>query len=313
MNLFLEACIDSWSNFVSYLRDSFATLNHFTINQLRYIRSYIAELVNSSQPTNATPQFYRVQAILYDICPELTVDQLLNTLRATSAADQTEIQPTHTENFLIRTDILDLNSAWREFLQQENSSSSIAVTTKQLSFRHLCMIFSELNKNNIFKDISRRIPGYLNQTNREPSLIICSQRDQIKIVLSMYAYDSNAPMPTNQELLYCDASTTYEEVEIFVRRAFVSSGKRIYTMLNVQDLSYECANKLENSYHRLKNGAGDFVLAVVCCSERQADSIVASLFLNNRVRPVELKEQDLVSYLKRNLIDETNPFQKYEK
>ncbi len=193
-------------------------------------------------------------------------------------------------------------------MRRENSTVPESAF-KQLSFRHLCLIFSELSKNSP-TEIRRRVPGYLNQT--EPSFITCSQSEQIPIVLSIYAYDAQAVMPSNDELLFCDASTTFEEVEAFMRRALASEARRIYTMLNVQELSYECASRVEMGYERLRRGKGEFVLVVVCCSERQADSIVASLFLNNRVSPVGLDERDLTAYLRRNLSEESNSFSRFE-
>ena len=139
----------------------------------------------------------------------------------------------------------------------------------------------------------------------------------LSIVLSMYAYDPNSQLPGPTELMYCDSNTTYEEVEIFLRRAFNNNSKdtnAIYTLLNTQELNYETSNRLETNYQKLAATRlnENFILVFVCGTERQSESIISSLFLNYKISPVSLDNADLEHYLKASLINESSALGQYE-
>ncbi len=104
-------------------------------------------------------------------------------------------------------------------------------------------------------------------------------------------------MPSNDELIYCDQRTTYEDLEIFLRRAFRSHGERIYTLLNVQDLRYEASSQLESfliSPHQIQK-TNSFVLVLICCSN--TNSLISSLLSRNQVKPIFLPNSVLEEYL----------------
>jgi hypothetical protein len=113
----------------------------------------------------------------------------------------------------------------------------------------------------------------------------------------MYAYDPEAPLPTNDEILFCDSNTTSEQVENFLRVAFMSNGEKIYTLMNIQELTYENSTKIEKFWLSYKNKTNTFILVLVCCIEKQEQSILASVFSKNRVKPIKLASNDLEDYL----------------
>ena len=130
-----------------------------------------------------------------------------------------------------------------------------------------------------------------------PNLISCPSRDQIPTVLSMYAYYPEAPFPTNDEILYCDSNTTSEQVENFLRIVFTSTGEKIYTLMNIQELTYENSTKIEQFWLSYKNKTSEYILVLVCCIEKQEQSILASVFSKNRIKPIKLDITDLEEYM----------------
>ena len=207
---FMRQCLQSWSTFITDLRDNYHGLNYFTINQIQFINQYISNTIHqtTNQPSTDVANFNFIRAILSNICPDFTADKLKSiyteTLSNPTSAVATLAQITKGSK--------SLDSAWSHFMATESLISDQSVTLK-----HLAVILNTFSQRNR-RGQRRKVPGYLNRG--EPSLITCLPVDQITTVLSMYAYDIHAPLPCSDEVLFCDASTTYEELEIFLRRVF---------------------------------------------------------------------------------------------
>lgn len=91
------------------------------------------------------------------------------------------------------------------------------MNSNSLSIERLAIFLEKLNQSCQTKqEISREIPGYLNHRGT-PNLITCAhQRDQIEVFLSIYAQTYYAPLPSNDEVLFCNCQTTAEEVCYFI-------------------------------------------------------------------------------------------------
>jgi hypothetical protein len=190
---------------------------------------------------------------------------------------------------------------WNKFLNCENQ-----IQTNALTLKHLSIILSDINEKYQEKNSIRRIvPGYLVQKS-EPNLIICPQREQIHAILSVYALTPDQPLPCPDEILYCTSHTTYEEVEIFLRIVFRSSGDKIYTLMNVQDLRYDITANVEkflkSSSLSILNKTENFVLIITCSLEKQSQSILTSLYAKNKIMPVTLSIEDLEKYLNSKIL-----------
>lgn len=296
----MRQCLQSWSSFTSNLRDNYHGLNYFTTNQIQFLNQFISNTIHKPQKSNTRldqANLNYASAILSTICPNISTDivrtvhkETLNTICPSSSGPELNQSE-------IATDNKTLDSTWSQFIVKESSVNNQSVT-----LRHLATILNTLRDQNI-RPAQRKVPGYLNKG--EPSLITCLSIDQIATVLSMYAYDIHAPLPGSNEVLFCDTNTTYEELEIFLRRAFNSDSNTIHTALNCQALNYETSNLLELNYQKLaKSSSREFLLVFVCCQSRQrTDSIVESLFANNKISPVNLSPQDIKQYLNQNLIN----------
>ena len=179
------------------------------------------------------------------------------------------------------------------------------VKPSSITLKHLAILLTSLAEtaSSATAQIKRKIPGYLSHMG-DPNLIVCPQREQIHTALSMYALSDEQPLPRNDEILYCTMQTTAEEVENFLRIAFKSSSNKIYTLINIQDLSYQIAEKIDAFLQLSPANATkteNFVLVLICSQEKQFQSILVSLYSRNKVKPVLLSVENLEAYLNKKL------------
>ncbi len=130
-----------------------------------------------------------------------------------------------------------------------------------------------------------------------PNLIVCPQDEIIKRTLIIYALSPSETLPSDQEILYCNSSTIFEEIELFWKRVSISENsdcEKIYLLINMQDLLYDQAVKAKVCFEKLlakhldlvsdetKGPFRKFCLCTVCSSERENKSVFVTSF--NRFR-----------------------------
>jgi hypothetical protein len=308
----LDETYGIWYTYIDFLREKYNFLNYFTISQIRYLYKNLNNLIieNDKNPKQAckqaedTVEFEVISSILFNLTNKLSMEKvLLSYQQAKQLTTEPETNSIKLEKLNFKSDsnetfYQNYKQQWTSFINEQNSLKLIK--NKYLSFKQLIILMDLFDKNekqySKTPELKRRIPGYLN-TRGNPNLISCPARDQIPIVLSMYAYDPEAPLPTNDEILFCDSNTTSEQVENFLRVAFMSNGEKIYTLMNIQELTYENSTKIEKFWLSYKNKTNTFILVLVCCIEKQEQSILASVFSKNRVKPIKLASNDLEDYL----------------
>lgn len=308
----LEETYDIWCKYIDLLREKYNYLNYFTISQIKYLYKNLNILIieNDKNPKQAckqaeeTIEFEMISSILYNLSNKLSMEKvLLSYQQAKQLINEPETNLIQLEKLNFKSDSTETfyqkyKQLWTSFINEQNSLKLIK--NKHLSFKQLIILLDLLNKNekqySKTVELKRHIPGYLN-TRGNPNLISCPARDQIPIVLSMYAYYPEAPLPTNDEILFCDSNTTNEQVENFLRVAFMSNGDKIYSLMNIQELTYENSTKIEKFWLSHKNKTNTYILVLVCCIEKQEQSILASVFSKNRIKPIKLPSNDLEDYL----------------
>ena len=308
--LLLECTFEIWCSYVNGLRDEFNCLNYFSINQIKFLYINLNKIVvadaDKSKLNENSFEFQVISSILFNLTETLSIPKISKayTQSQTLANNQSSFSTDQLDKMLKNSNKIMSNqifydqfkSLWYGFIQEQNS---INTKNKYMSLKHLALLLNQLDRDEseTRTQVNRKIPGYLNNKG-QPNLIVCPSRDQVSIVLSMYAYYPEARMPTNDEILFCDAHTSNEEVENFVRLAYKSNGNKIYTIMNIQELTYENSNKIEkflfnNSIKKTEN----FILVFVCCREKQSQSIIASLYAKNRVKPIIMPPNELETYL----------------
>jgi hypothetical protein len=119
-------------------------------------------------------------------------------------------------------------------------------------------------------------------------LIVCPQDEIIRRTLNIYRLTPDVPMPTDDEVIYCTTDTTCEQLELFWKRCIFgdgSTGKKIYCLMNVQDLLYDQAVNAEICFERLltsDKARSDFTLCILCSIEKEDKSVFATAFTRNK-------------------------------
>lgn len=200
--------------------------------------------------------------------------------------------------------INNLERIFKEFMEYERKIKS----KTQFTLEHLAIYLETLEamskSTNQQANVQRKIPGYLVHRGR-PNLIMCKLIDQIHIVLSIYSFTPEQPLPSNDEVLYCSPETSSEEVQNFFRIAYKSDGSRIYTILNLQELKYETSMEIEKFLTTNTNleQSNDYVLVCVCTTdsqqqhEQQSSSLIESCLNRYLINPIVMPNESIEKYL----------------
>ena len=319
---FMDDSFELWCNFITRLRDEYDTLNYFTFNQIDFLRIKVPEALTttkSEEDFGAHASFEMLEALLYNFSSTLPRDALERAFNE-SLAMKGDYKLTNLSEFFKKFHLKhqetnkdtnkefigQLQQVWTSYLNQQYGQTNMATLAEShMTIEHLALMLRCLaakaspSAPNATK-IQRKIPGYLNNRG-QPNLIVCSSREQIPIVLSIYAQSLQMPLPTNDEVLFCSESTTSEEAENFLRIAHKSHGDKIYTLMNIQELTYENSNKvdkfLSSNINLHKSKTDQFVLVAICCTERQSQSILTSSLIKYKIKPIILPASDLREYL----------------
>ncbi len=199
-----------------------------------------------------------------------------------------------------------LHAIWADYIGNQNKH-----TDAQMTIENLAIVCEKLHEQNKTIEVTRKIPGFLSNRGA-PNLIICPQIDQIPIVLSIYAHTVDCDLPSNDEVLYCTYETSNEDLEIFLRIALKSSGNKIYTLLNINDLSYSNTTVIDKCFQQYES-TQLYNVVFVCTSEKQSQCLIASTFCKYKVKPIILSLGDLQAYLQRKISEKTTAIKKQGK
>lgn len=151
--------------------------------------------------------------------------------------------------------------------------------------------------------IKRQLPRGLAPGN--PNLIVCPHSDVLTACISIYMSSEDQPLPTYDEVLLCNPSTPYEQVEIFLRRCLSTGHKeqKIYSLLYGDLLTYDVSSKVEDFFQRAKmQSRKDYKLVIICSSEREY-AYVPSAFSQYRVHVIPQESlARLQHYLHRHFV-----------
>uniref|UniRef100_A0AAX7V858 RING-type E3 ubiquitin transferase n=1 Tax=Astatotilapia calliptera TaxID=8154 RepID=A0AAX7V858_ASTCA len=117
--------------------------------------------------------------------------------------------------------------------------------------------------------LRREFPKGLN--SKQPNLIICPHDEVLTSSICLYMNDYYGSLPTYDEVLLCSPSTSYEQVELFLRRCLTPGdiGRKIYSMLWADQLSYDVSCAMEKCFQKLCSPKNDYRLVIFCSSDRE--------------------------------------------
>ncbi|KAG9334572.1 hypothetical protein JZ751_007508, partial [Albula glossodonta] len=128
-------------------------------------------------------------------------------------------------------------------------------------------------------------------TSGRPNLIICPRGEVLTSCLCVYMASEAEPLPTYDEVLLCDPTTPYQQVELFLRRCLTAggAGQKIYTLLHADQLPYDVSYRAEQLLQRLMLCCGhDYRLVIICSAERE-HAYIPSAFSQYRLLTVPLE------------------------
>ncbi|KAF5902954.1 E3 ubiquitin-protein ligase, partial [Clarias magur] len=136
-----------------------------------------------------------------------------------------------------------------------------------------------------------------------PNLIVCPKEEILTTCLSVYAVSEYAPLPSYDEVLLCSPATSYEHVELFLRRCLTNRniGDKIYTLLYADLLSYEVSCAVEQLFNNLHSASRQDYKLVIICTLEQEHAYIPSAFSNFKLHLVPRESLErLQKYLSRH-------------
>ncbi|XP_077086723.1 E3 ubiquitin-protein ligase rnf213-alpha [Siphateles boraxobius] len=296
----IERCLHFWKIFMDKQRSKHYYLNYYTAEQVVYMCRQLSQ-------NNVTEMEYQVLMMLSFIKPDCSTSDLRRArhrlqyevikkgpeqnddldfqtfveVPSVIGNDSTE-EPCPTfddlENLLGNANESEkLDVIWNAYMRDMKNflPDSLDVSSFGYLLEILANSPSEIEGDGYLQDertrnIQRKLPNGMS-TGR-PNLIICPSEEILISCISIYMSSKNEPLPTYDEVLLCSSSTPYEEVELFLRRCLSAGykGKKIYTMLYVDQLTYEVSYKVEQFFQRQNAlSRNDYRLVLVCTSNRE--------------------------------------------
>ncbi|XP_059932789.1 E3 ubiquitin-protein ligase rnf213-alpha-like isoform X2 [Gadus macrocephalus] len=308
----IEKCLNYWNDLVDKQRSKHYYLNYYTAEQIVYLCSKLS-------PQNVADLEVEVLMMLSFVKPNCTATDLREVWHEIVTNQEETIQAIEFQTFVEESEhfigdssitgdsvllvektnyFLKFDLLWNSYMKDMNSFLPHILNIKGLG-QLLEKLADKQSKGNSFT--TRGMPKCL--TTGNPNLIVCSQEAVFNTCISIYMSDENEAMPTYDEVLLCNSSTSYEQVELFLRRCLTPgySGRKIYTLLYGDLLTYDVSSKVEGFFQRMKmKRRKDYRLVMVCTSERE-HAYIPSAFSQYRLHMVPQEPTARIqSYLSRH-------------
>ncbi|XP_029904896.1 E3 ubiquitin-protein ligase rnf213-alpha-like [Myripristis murdjan] len=126
--------------------------------------------------------------------------------------------------------------------------------------------------------VRRKLPKGLLPS--QPNLVICPNDQILESSICLYMSSDYEPLPSYDEVLLCDPTTPYEQVELFLRRCLTSGyvGQKIYTILRADQLSYDVSCAMERCFQKLSSQCKDNYMLVIYCSSDREHTYIPTAF-----------------------------------
>ncbi|XP_043084874.1 E3 ubiquitin-protein ligase rnf213-alpha-like isoform X2 [Puntigrus tetrazona] len=295
----MESCLCFWKAFMDKQRSQHYYLNYFTSEQVVYLCSQLTQKNN----TDMKDQVLMLLSFIKPNCSFLDVTQAWHRLQTDVKTelkqnDDLEFQTFAEVPSAIKHDLItDVPCAlfdnlvsqlrhakgseklcviWNAYMQDMNNFLPDCLDVRSLGYLLEILANSPSQYESDSKqdektcNIQRELPNGM-ATGR-PNLIICPSEEILTTCISVYMRSQREPLPTFDEVILCSGDTTYEEVELFLRRCLSDGyrGHKIYTMLYVDQLAYEVSYKVEQFFHQQNaQSRKDYRLVLVCSSNKE--------------------------------------------
>uniref|UniRef100_A0A3B5M1E9 RING-type E3 ubiquitin transferase n=1 Tax=Xiphophorus couchianus TaxID=32473 RepID=A0A3B5M1E9_9TELE len=296
----MEKCLEYWMNFVHKQRSQQYFLNYYTAEQIVYLCSKLTQ----QNANKVEDQVLMMLSFIKPNCTSTDLRQVWHELQyeiITKPQDQNEDIEFQTFVVVSTSDLEECTSEldpfqslvekakglqafdhiWNAYMKDMKNFLPNILDIKSLG-RVLELLANkddededddseeDISDDNSGKFINRQLPRGL--VNGKPNLIVCPHDDALASCISIYMSSKDEALPTYDEVILCNHSTPYEQVELFLRRCLGSGyrGQKIYSLVYGDLLSYDVSSKVENFFHQMKmQSRTDYRLVIICSSERE--------------------------------------------
>ncbi|XP_040012185.1 E3 ubiquitin-protein ligase rnf213-alpha isoform X2 [Xiphias gladius] len=298
----MEKCLEYWMDFVDKQRSQHYYLNYYTAEQIVYLCSKLTQ----QNVTNVEDQVLMMLSFVKPNCTSSDLRQVWHALQyefLTKPQERNEDIEFQTFVVVPKNDLGDpdfpseldplpslveqthglqtFDLIWNAYMKNMKNFLTHILDIKSLG-RLLEILANredereddeseeDISDDNTGNFIKRHLPKGLVTGN--PNLIVCPHDEVLTSCISIYMSSEGETLPTYDEVLLCNSSTPYEQVELFLRRCLSTGyrGQKIYSLLYGDLLTYDVSSKLENFFQRMKmQSRKDYRLVIICSSERE--------------------------------------------
>ncbi|XP_008284914.1 E3 ubiquitin-protein ligase RNF213-like [Stegastes partitus] len=285
----MELFLNNWRKFMDKQRSDHYYLNYFTAEQIFY-------LCNVVTPTNVNAEIEeKALMMLSFIKPNCTTSDVWSTWRRF----QNQYQPGRRDNEDSdwstasvqhfddpadeadqSTDLKELEDLWNGYMKNEEIFFHDLLDIRSLGGLLKLLIVTENQSQYELEEpmlsgtkdnsLRRKLPKGL--FSKQPNLLICPHNEVLTSCISLYMTSDYQPLPSYDEVLLCTPATSCEQVELFLRRCLTpgDTGKKIYTVLWADQLTYDVSCEMEKCFQKLQSlYQHDYRLVIFCSSDRE--------------------------------------------
>ncbi|XP_062875116.1 E3 ubiquitin-protein ligase rnf213-alpha [Trichomycterus rosablanca] len=306
----METCLSFWTDFMNKQRCQHYYLNYFTAEQIVYLCSQLTQqnLTDLEDQTLMMLSFIKPNCTAKDLKQTwhlLQYEMLKKPLEQNEDLDfQTFVDVSNNTGYEMEMEVSSsddwgpdgetkrFDMIWNAYMRNMKSFLPTTLDVRSLGrlLENLANISSpdeiEEDEEDFSDDVCRDLPMGLSVG--KPNLIVCPLAEILTCCISIYMTSEHEPLPTYDEVLLCGSSTSYEQVELFLRRCLTAGyrGNKTYTMLYVDQLTYEVSYKVEQFFHRHKvQSRNDYRLVLICSADRE-HAYLPSVFSKFRLHMV---------------------------
>uniref|UniRef100_A0A8B9GXZ7 RING-type E3 ubiquitin transferase n=1 Tax=Astyanax mexicanus TaxID=7994 RepID=A0A8B9GXZ7_ASTMX len=263
----MDRYLSDWKKFMDKQRSDNYFLNYYTAEQIVYLCEQLSlkkcnedledralTMLSFINPKSATSSVWKTLNLIHADLIEENVSNG-NSFMSKDSAENEEAG--------LRT----LDIIWEKYFTDMKTFLPDTLDTPSFA-KFLDRLANFVNPSE--RPVTRELPKGLVQG--QPNLIVCPSEEVLASCIGVYSFSEYEPLPTYDEVLLCSADTTYEHVELFLRRCLSSGymGKKIYSLLYADLLSYEVSYAVEQLFHKLHSlSKKDYKLVIICSLDRE--------------------------------------------
>ncbi|KAM4663579.1 E3 ubiquitin-protein ligase RNF213-like [Discoglossus pictus] len=278
----MENLLEQWMNYMNKERSQHYYLNYYTSEQLVYLCQQF-QRIDISQEALMMLSFIKPACTKADTTKAVFSSRkvgFVGSSKLTSNPDKTMLHL----KLQSCTDVFKkLELIWEYSMDYMSSlfPGCLDISTLGKSLESLATTEGTI--------ISRDLHSSLVQGR--PNLVLSPPLEILSCTIAIYMHSSKQALPSYDEVLLCTPNTTVEEVELFLRRCLTSgyNGKKIYSLLFADELSYDTAYKAEQLFNQLQAQSGpNYNLVIICNCDRE-HCYIPSAFSQYKVHMIPQK------------------------